>query len=83
MVDILKEKVVKADGDCQMVVREMSDDSTQEIMMSLLKDIITTKIIQSDGSYVILNSDNLKIEEHTADGFVRKFNPESGKIKEE
>ncbi|MBQ9035753.1 MAG: hypothetical protein IJ099_07355 [Alphaproteobacteria bacterium] len=82
MVEVISEKKQKIDGDCYFVTQELSDGSRREINRDGDK-IFKTKTIQKDGSYIEVNENNVKIEELTSDGYLRKYNPQTKKLAEE
>ncbi|MBQ7633163.1 MAG: hypothetical protein IJS88_03530 [Alphaproteobacteria bacterium] len=82
MVEVISEKKQAFDGNFCVITQELSDGSTRKI--SKRDDKITnTKTIQKDGSYILLNDSNVKIEELTGDGYLRKYNPETQKLEQE
>ena len=82
MVEVISEKKQKIDGDHYRVTQELSDGSRRELSQNGDK-IFKTKTIQKDGSYIEVNENNVKIEELTSDGYLRKFNPQTKKLAEE
>lgn len=81
MVEILKE-TQSVDGCSCVITQKLSDGSTREIFKHG-KDIMATKTILPDGSYTKFNADNLKIEELSADGYLREYNPLTQKLRKE
>lgn len=82
MIDVISEKTVSQNDGTTLFIQEMSDGSTHEIK-KYGSQVYETKIIRKDGSYIILNDCNTKTEEYTADGYLRKYNPNTQIIKEE
>lgn len=82
MVEVVSEKKQKIDGDCYLITQELSDGSRREINRHGDK-VTKTKTIQKDGSYIILDGNNVKIEEMTLNGYLRKYNPQTQKLTEE
>lgn len=82
MAKVISEKKQKIDGENYLVTQELSDGSRRELSQNGDK-IFKTKTIQKDGSYIEVNENNVKIEELTSDGYLRKFNPQTKKLAEE
>lgn len=82
MVDIISEKSQMIDGNFCVITQELSDGSRCEIDKHGDK-VTKTKTIQKDGSYTVLDGNNVKIEELTSDGYLRKYNPKNEKLTEE
>ncbi|MBO6290510.1 MAG: hypothetical protein J6N45_09375 [Alphaproteobacteria bacterium] len=82
MVEIISQKTKTYDGGFSVIMQTLSDGQKREI--SKQGDTVTqTKIIQKDDSYIILDENNVKIEELTSEGYLRKYNPETERIEEE
>ena len=82
MVEVISEKKQAFDGNFCVITQELSDGSRREINRDGDK-IFKTKTIQKDGSYIEVNENNVKIEELTSDGYLRKYNPQTKKLAEE
>lgn len=82
MVEVISEKTQKIDGEHYLVTQELSDGSLRELSQNGDK-IFQTKTIQKDGSYIILDGNDVKIEELTSNGYLCKYNPKNEKLTEE
>ncbi len=82
MVEVISEKKQKIDGENYLVTQELSDGSRRQISQNGDK-IYKTKTIQKDGSYIVVNGNNVKIEELTSERYLRKYNPQTKKLAEE
>lgn len=82
MVDILNEKREFIDGDINILTRQLSNGQTIELRQRG-DTVLQTKTINQDGSYEIVNAANVKLEELTTDGVLRKYNPQSRKLLQE
>lgn len=82
MVEVISEKKQKIDGEHYLVTQELSDGSLRELSQNGDK-IFKTKTIRKDGSYIILDGNDVKIEELTSNGYLCKYNPKNEKLTEE
>ena len=82
MAEVISEKKQKIDGEHYLVTQELSDGSLRELSQNGDK-IFKTKTIQKDGSYIILDGNDVKIEELTSNGYLRKYNPKTENLIEE
>ena len=82
MAKVISEKKQKIDGENYLVTQELSDGSRRQISQNGDK-IFMTKTIQKDGSYIVVNGNNVKIEELTSERYLRKYNPQTKKLAEE
>lgn len=82
MTEVLKENISDIDGGWCILTQELSDGSRREIRKhdSIISSV---KTIDKDGSYIILNADKVKVEELTADGYLRIYNPQTQKLSKE
>lgn len=79
MASLIKEETLQIDGKLYMMRQQFSDGHKIETTKKEDK-ILIKKIFNSDGSYIVLNGDNYKIEELTSEGIQRKFDPSTKKI---
>lgn len=82
MVEILNESTMQTDKSHVVVIQNLSDGSCREILKSG-DEIFSIKTIQKDGSYILLNGNNVKTKELTADGYLREYDSQTRKLKRE
>lgn len=82
MVDILNEKREFIDGDINILTRQLSNGQTIEFRQRG-DTVLQTKTINQDGSYEIVNAANVKLEELTSTGILRKYNAQTRALMKE
>lgn len=82
MVEIVNEHAMRADNLNCVIIQELSDGSRREILKRG-DEVFSTKTIQKDGSYILVNKNNIKTEELTSDGYYREYDAQTQKLKRE
>ena len=82
MVKVISEDKQVIDGGYCVIKQELSDGTCREITKDG-DEVCSTKIIQADGSYIVLDGNNVKISELTSDGYWREYDPQTRKLQKE
>ena len=82
MLEVISEKTQNLGDDYCIVMQELSNGCTRKISKHGTK-INSVRITKKDGSYIETNGNNVKIEELTSDGYLRKYDAKTRKLKRE
>jgi len=82
MAEIIRENRKFIDGDLNLLTQNLSDGRTVE-KRQRGDAVLWTKTINKDGSYQIISADNIKLEELTSEGVLRKYDARTGALRRE